>query len=147
MPRLFLISALCLILLSVLAHGGRPARLDFDAGAAAADEVLVRLRPAAMALSDAVLSERLGAGVSARLPELATLRLRLSPDETLAAAVDRIGRLPLVERAEPNYRLHGAAIPNDPVFSAQSAYLALIEAPAAWDIEAGDAAVLVAVLD
>ena len=69
------------------------------------------------------------------------------PTETLAVVVDRIGRLPLVERAEPNYRLHGAAIPNDPVFSAQSAYLALIEAPAAWDIEAGDAAVLVAVLD
>jgi len=149
MPRLFLISALCLILLSVLAHGsrGRPASLDIAAGAAAPDEVLVRLRPAAMSLSDAVLSERLGAGVSARLPALATLRLRLPPDEAVAAAVARIGRLPLVERAEPNYRLHGAAIPNDPVFSAQSAYLGLIEAPAAWDIEVGDAAVLVAVLD
>src|SRR5579872_711079 len=69
-------------------------------------EVVVRLQADALALSDDVLSRQLGGEVVERLPELDSLRLRLPAAETPQQAVRRLQRLPEVELAEPNLRLH-----------------------------------------
>jgi subtilisin family serine protease len=115
--------------------------------AAVAGEAIVRLRPGALALTDVALGRRLDAEVIERLPELQSLHLRLRRGEAVSRAVTRLRRLPLVSHAEPNHVLRAAMIPTDPLFTAQSAYLNLIEAPAAWDLELGQETVLVAVLD
>lgn len=149
MPRL--LTAAALLLTAVLVALPRPpdaARPSPDLTApAVADEVIVRLRPPFLALPDAVLSQRLDGEVASRLPELASVRLRLLKGETPAEAVARIGRLPDVEFVEPNHLVRAAKTPNDPLYVVQSSYLDLIDAPAAWDVEMGSDAVLVAVLD
>ena len=149
MPRLLTITASAVALLALFALVAAPVAPGHpvDSAPAAEGELLVRLCPGAIALTDAVLARRLGAAVIDRLPSIATLRLRLDPDEAVSDAVARVRRLPLVAHVEPNHLLRGAAVPNDPIYSAQSGYLDLIQAAAAWDVEFGDAAVLVAVLD
>ena len=139
-----------LLLLSFLTlqareRGGSPA-LDLSAPAVAG-EVLVRLTPAGLDLSDAVLATRLQGEVIDRIAPVAVVRLRLQPTETVPAAIERLARLSIVESAEPNHRLRASLVPNDPLYTAQSGYLVQIEAPQAWDIERGRDSVLVAVLD
>lgn len=144
-PAVFLILALSFL--------GRETRVDplgprLDLGAPAVpNEVMVRLAPDAFALSDRVLALRLGGQVAVRLPELNVVRLRLPDGEPVTEAVARIGRLAGVTFAEPNLLFRTSSTPNDPFFSTQSAYLSLIDAPPAWDIETGRDSVLVAVLD
>ena len=94
-----------------------------------------------------MLAQRLRGQIEARLLGLDSLRLRLTPPETPAEAVKRLNRSPYVEFAEPDLLLRAAMIPNDPFFTAQGAYLNLIEASLAWDIEQGSESVVVAVLD
>jgi subtilisin family serine protease len=118
---------------------------DFEP-AAMPDQVIVRLRPSFYGLNDAVLEARLGGSILRRMPEFESVLLGLEAGEA-PAAIERLNRLPQVARAEPNYLVHSLAVPNDPYYAVQSPYLSQIGAPAAWDIELGDSAVLVAVLD
>jgi subtilisin family serine protease len=111
------------------------------------DEVIVRLWAPYASLPDATLEARLGGRILDRVPELDSLRLQLTRDESPAEAAARLRQLPQVAMVEPNHIVRAAAIPNDAFYSAQSAYLALVQGPSAWDIEPGDDAVLVAVLD
>lgn len=146
MPRI-LIAAVLLFVLGLPFLHQNPQRFQPDLESAAMqDEVIVRLHPPFTSLADEVLESRLGGEIIDRLPELDSLRLRLT-GETPAQAVTRLARLPHVEMAEPNHRLSATVIPTDPFYSAQSAYLALIQAPEAWDVELGLDSVLVAVLD
>ncbi len=126
--------------------GGALSGPDYAAPAAAA-ELLVGLRPQAYALTDAMIESRLGGRLIGRLPALGVVRLSLPADEPLPAAVARLQALPWVEYAEPNLLLRATAVPNDPFFSGQGAYLDQVQAPSAWDVEEGQDAVLVAVLD
>jgi subtilisin family serine protease len=48
---------------------------------------------------------------------------------------------------EPNHVLRATVVPNDKLYSVQSAYLGLVQATSAWDIELGEDSVMVAVLD
>jgi subtilisin family serine protease len=152
MPRLVIIPAVLLLsLLLVVAsdlrpRGGRGISVDLDSPAAE-HEVLIHLSNEGFALSDASLGQRLRGEVTARLPEIGVVRLRLAEGETVAQAVERLSRNDLVRWAEPNHLLRATLAPNDPFYTAQSSYLELIEAPAAWDIEQGNPDVIVAVLD
>ncbi len=81
----------------------------------------------------------------------------------VADLVKRLSDLPEVEYAEPRYIAkisanapagpstssgHGpTATPNDPAYSANQAYLPLIQAPAAWDIAKGRPETIIAVVD
>lgn len=53
---------------------------------------------------------------------------------------------PSVATAEPNYKVHTMATPNDAAYSFQWHY-PLINLPAAWDLTTGDPEVIVAVID
>jgi serine protease len=65
--------------------------------------------------------------------------------ETLMA-IKALRADPSVVYAEPNYILQAMATPNDPYYPQQWHY-PLINLPAAWDLETGDANVTVAVID
>ncbi len=65
--------------------------------------------------------------------------------ETLLA-IKALKRDPLIEYAEPNYRVRAMAVPNDAGFPFQWHY-PLIDLPAAWDTTAGSPEVVVAVVD
>jgi subtilisin family serine protease len=149
MPRPALIAACLALAIFAFGSGGSSHPLDgIDlTSPAVTDEVLVRLSPSAFALPDAELERRLQGELNGRLEQLGVVRLRLTPPETVLEAVLRLTRLPIVEHAEPNHRLRASLVPNDPFYTAQSGYLVQIEAPEAWDIEQGDDAVIVAVLD
>jgi subtilisin family serine protease len=118
-----------------------------NVAASAGTEVVVRLTPDAYGFTDATLEDALLGRIVTRLPELQSLHLRLITDESVAEAVARLQRLPWVLMAEGNPAVRTALAPNDPLYSTQAPYLALIEAPEAWDIEMGRDSVLVAVLD
>lgn len=69
----------------------------------------------------------------------------------LAKLIERLSKHPAVAHAEPDGRVHPAFVPNDPgIFLALQWYLYEtygIEAYAAWDIERGSAATVLALLD
>lgn len=125
----------------------RPVQAPDLVSPAVAGEVLVHLTPQAAALTDDMLARRLSLSVAARIPELGVIRAKLNGGESTAAAVARLMSLPWVNFAEPNHRLAATYVPNDSLFSGQTSYLDRIEAASAWDIEKGQAAVAVAVLD
>jgi subtilisin family serine protease len=113
---------------------------------AASGEVLVALDAASWDRGS--FGPRLDGRVVDLLPEIQTVRLELVRGEGVDTAVGRIGRLPGVVHVEPNLRLQDAGpVFDDTFYGAQDAYLELIDAPAAWSITQGDAAVVVAVLD
>jgi subtilisin family serine protease len=141
MPRAFIVAVL------IIAASFSLSRRAPGAVSASGADVVVRLTPAAYALSDATLEEGLRARIIVRLPELSSLHLRLTTDESLTEAITRLQRLPWVEFAEGNPAVRSTVVPNDPFYSTQAPYLQLIEAPEAWDIELGRDSVLVAVLD
>ncbi len=150
MIRAVILAVFAIVVLSVVAHPGRSRTtlpVAFDARTAAPGEVLVQLSPATLRFPDATLERRLGGKIVARLPEIGFVRLSLDRGETVAHAVGRLSDTAGVTLAEPNLRVHAAMVPNDALYSGQSPYLSLIEAPAAWDIEQGRASVIVAVLD
>jgi subtilisin family serine protease len=141
MQRLTLFVLLFITIPLVLAPAVR------HANAASGTEVVVRLTPDAYGFSDTTLEDVLQGRIVTRLPELSSLHLRLTTDEALGEAVARLQRVPWVVMAEGNPVVHTTLAPNDPFYSTQAPYLALIEAPDAWDIETGHDSVLVAILD
>ena len=77
-----------------------------------------------------------------------SLPARVSPAEAEAIA-RTLAALPDVEYAEPDYVMRPMLVPNDPSYPAQWHYYEPfgINAPAAWDITTGSAAIRVAVID
>ena len=72
-------------------------------------------------------------------------RVRVAPEQTLQAVV-ALNNQPDVLYAEPNYILHGLAIPNDTHIAEQYG-LFKIEAPQVWDSFTGNTNVVVGVID
>ncbi len=66
---------------------------------------------------------------------------------TILSAVTELTGGPGILYAEPAYRFRATDIPSDPLYIRQSAYLEAVHAPEAWDIETGNPAVVVAILD
>lgn len=54
---------------------------------------------------------------------------------------------PAVRWAEPNWLLEASVVPDDPSYSRQRWHYEQIQLPAAWDVDQGDPAVVVAVID
>lgn len=69
------------------------------------------------------------------------------PLGTERAAAERVAALPGVEYAEPDYRMYALGVPNDPYFSRYQWNMYWVDAPAAWDMTAGNPSVKVAVID
>lgn len=86
------------------------------------------------------------------------MKVDLEPSVSVKEALAELRDDPAVEYAEPNYLYRASAIPNDPRFPQQyglhnlGGYLggapdADIDAPEAWEVSTGSAAVVVGVLD
>lgn len=88
------------------------------------------------------------AGLDESAAELASsFRVRIDEGADLDAAAAQLQEAPEVEKAEPNrFREALTTQPNDPDFP-QEWGLTKIRAPEAWDIQKGDPAVVVAVID
>ena len=72
-------------------------------------------------------------------------RLAVTPGQE-QAEITRLSRLSWVQYAEPNYLVHAALVPDDPLYS-QQWDLQRIDASDAWDRTFGDPALVVAVID
>ncbi len=147
--RLAACLAVALLLFVITSSGDSQTlqRLPPFSGPAVAGEVIVRLKPRYASLPDMKLSRLLKHEVVARMPDLASISLRLAADETPASAAAKLSGSRYVDFAEPDLLLRSTMVPTDPYYTAQGAYLNLVEAPGAWDIELGKDSVLVAVLD
>ena len=77
--------------------------------------------------------------------------LKLPEDADVLWAVEAYQNDPNVEYAEPNYIYHTCIIPNDQYLDLQWALNQAsdhdIDAPEAWDIETGDASIVIAIID
>ena len=107
-------------------------------------QVVVRFRENADPLTRkaALADESASAVKPLGLPGLQLVRVEDSVPDAVAALEGN----PAVAYAEPNWIYHATAVPNDPRF-AQLWGLAKIDAPAAWNVTTGSAAVKVAVVD
>jgi hypothetical protein len=70
---------------------------------------------------------------------------RIQTDRDVRAVCEELSGDPEVEYAQPNYRYHPFAEPNDPLFADQYAHQ-LAQMPEAWDITTGSPKVVVAVI-
>ena len=74
--------------------------------------------------------------------------VKVSTGDRPAAEVQaRLDSSPLVDEVGPNTIRYAAAVPNDPSFSSQSAYLQTINLPAAWDSITGNDSMTMAIVD
>lgn len=152
---LLLGSTLAVALAAALVGGatrdGSRAPADAAAGAPAqpldASSLVVRARAAGDL--DGIAARAVASGYTVSQVDRDLQALELLPPEgrsLLRGVTDFIG-LPGVLYAEPAARVSTADMPADPLYSRQSGYLTKVNAPQAWDIEKGQASVIVAVLD
>ena len=119
-------------------------------------EILVKFRAEAPAASRGAVRGEVAGRAQRRFASGAEL-WRLGDGITIPEAIAQLRGAPEVEYAEPNYIVHAANIPNDPLFPQQWPLLNTgqsggaagsdIDATGAWDISTGGASVLVAVTD
>ena len=125
---------------------GLEAQIAARSSQALPDELLLRFDPAIGGLARRLVTS-VGGREEGSLEELGVVRLRLREGLSLEKGLEFYSHVPGVEYAEPNYRLKAQFVPSDPLYTAQRWYYNLIEAPQAWDVERGQASVIVAVLD
>ena len=107
-------------------------------------EVVVGFRPNVDPVSRL---EALSDASASTLESIGSLNAKLvSVDGSVSAAIAELKSNPAVAYAEPNWIYHAEAVPNDPRYS-QTYGLPKIQAPQAWDVTTGSAAVTVAVTD
>jgi subtilisin family serine protease len=116
-------------------------------GAEEAGDLLVKFKPQS-GLGQALANMLVGAEEVGRIDSLGVVKLKTGPGMTPDTAASFYQGLPIVEYAEPNYRVRAAAAPDDPLYTLrQQGYYSVIEAPQAWDLQLGSPSIVVAVLD
>jgi subtilisin family serine protease len=161
MNRFLVVAGLSLFAAAIAPTSGVPSQLPPDQASGAGapfvpDEVLVKFRPAADAITRASARAQLGAG------HLRTFRggaehWKVPPGLGAERAIERLRRHPLVDYAEPNFILSTDVVPNDPrlgelygmINSGQTGGTAGadIDADLAWNVSRGSRSVVVAVID
>ena len=142
--------AAILILILTVALASAPAASQSPGAAASSGEeytpgvVWVKLAPGANAES-----ERAGKwqnhAISGRLGATAWVRLEVPQGQEKSSAAAFMQREDVL-RAEPEFFVHAAGVPDDPSYSSQW-NMDRIRAPLAWDFASGSADAIVAVLD
>lgn len=141
-------------------------RLSVSGAEFAPDELLVKFRGGVTAAQAESVARTYGAREARKFkaprknPNAAAGRwwhLKLAPGSNAKRVLERLGRDPMVETAEPNYIVRTTAVPNDPRYGelwglnnigqTGGSFDADIDAPEAWDIQTGSPNVLVAVID
>jgi subtilisin family serine protease len=120
-------------------------------------EVLVKFKKGALPNQRAQFHAEVNAKLLSTLPKLDVQKVRAKSGETTEELLHRYRKNPLVEYAEPNFRIQIQATPNDPRFgelyglnnTGQSGGLvdADIDAPEAWELQTGSNRVIVADID
>ena len=136
--------------------GIRPQALAANADARPGQKLMVRLAAAASP-NWAVLLPRwsalIGAAIAVdhQIGDVWVLKLPAAvPDADLATAASQLETDAAVQYADPVRRVQAQRIPNDPRFGSQWALtdaVGGVNAPAAWDLQIGSAAMTVAVID
>jgi len=122
--------------------------LIFSTHARASDRLLVRFRPGVAPAEQARLHREAGAVWEGEIAPLRVQVVRLAGQIPAGRALGWYRARPQVEFAEPDALLEPAAVyPDDPYFAGYQDELALLGAPAAWELTTGSPEVLVAVLD
>jgi len=131
------------------------------------DEIIVKFKPGTQKKSIQDFNQQQGAQETYESPFARFKVLKIPPTKTVAEMVEIYSKNPLVEYAEPNYIMHTAMVPNDPLYQYQwhfdddntintggastNPYGGTngggIRMEEAWDSETGDASVVVAVID
>lgn len=121
---------------------------DARARAAAAGDITITVRARRAADLDTVgaLAGSLGYRELARATEPPAINVARPAGISVTRAVTDFTAQPGVLYAEPAYPLRLADTPQEPLYDEQQ-YLAAVHAPEAWDIETGDASIVVGVLD
>ena len=117
-------------------------------------DLLVKLPAGREATALASLSAS-GARIRSTIPELGLVVVEMPmtmpglelTGQALAASAEQLVSETGAEWAEPNFTIELDAVPNDPFYSTQNAYLKWLEMPAAWDITVGAPQIIVAILD
>ncbi len=107
------------------------------------DEVLVKFRDVRAA---AAAHARLGATPIEELAAIGVTLVKLPAGVTPEQAVEFYSRLPEVLFAEPNFIAHAIHVPNDTSWASQYGPTK-IRCEQAWDMQKGDASVVIAIVD
>jgi serine protease len=136
--------------------GIRPQALTSDPNARPGQKLMVRLAAAASPNWAVLLprwSSLIGTAITVdhQIGDIWVLKLAAAvPDADLAAAASQLETDGTVQYADPVRRMQAQRVPNDPRFGSQWALtdaVGGINAPAAWDLQIGSAAMTVAVID
>jgi len=152
----------CLVLLVCLAASGfagaavaAPApedggeKVSLAAGlesAYAPDELLVKVKSGVGAEDESALHSRAGAVAVDKNKVLGLTKVKLAAGTDMKRAMAEYRSSAAVEYVQPNYVYHALLVPNDPHYWRQW-NMPKISAEPAWDINRGDAGVIVAVVD
>jgi subtilisin family serine protease len=110
------------------------------------DEVLVKYKSGASEGQMFALNSKWGGKLLRKFHLIGWQQVRLPQGASIANVIAQYKSDPLVEFAEPNYKLHKVGTPNDPSFPNQWD-MTKIQAPAAWNKTTGGGSVVVAVID
>ena len=136
--------------------GIRPQALAANANAQPGQKLMVRLAAAASPNWAVLLprwSSLIGAAITVdhQIGDIWVLKLAAAvPDADLATVASQLETDAAVQYADPVRRVQAQRVPNDPRFGSQWALtdaVGGINAPAAWDLQIGSAAMTVAVID
>ncbi len=116
-------------------------------GATGSTAIVVRAHSNGRLDAIAATASRHDYTIVGRAPDPPALELRPPVGISIERAVTAFASLPGVAYAEPAYPIRRSDVPTAPLYAKESAYLAAVHAPEAWDIEKGRASVIVAILD
>jgi len=116
-----------------------------------ANEIIVKFKPGVEENAIKALYQAQGVAEKHRSSQGKFRVLKIIQAKTVLQLVEVFNQHPLVEYAELNYYAYAAMVPNDPLYLYQwhfdNAVYGGIRMESAWDIETGDAGVVVAVID
>ncbi|MBW2059416.1 MAG: S8 family serine peptidase, partial [Deltaproteobacteria bacterium] len=131
---------------AAIAAGDSLHRIEYKPG-----EILVKFRRTVSPTRRRNFHVLANSHLLAEIPLIGVQRIRIPEGMSVEQAVALYMQNPDVEYAEPNYRVHALATPNDPLlgnlWGLDNANDHDIDASAAWDITQGDEDVVIAVID
>ncbi len=108
-------------------------------------EVLVKFKPG-YELASRAARMAIGAELESSIPAIGYEKIALPPGMSVKEGVRYFKSNPYVQSAEPNGIWYADFTPNDPMFGQQYQHTK-VQTPAAWDINQGNANIIIAILD
>jgi len=128
-------------LLATIALAGSAFSQQFASG-----EVIVKLKPGASSAALAGLAAPGALAAATVSKTTGAMLVKLADGAAVTSAVSQLRRDAAIAYAEPNWIQYATVTPNDPEQSSQWAW-GVIDAYDAWDLETGDAAIVVNIID